>query len=245
MSNTTGAIIQTARQLAAVGVDLPDTVRDLMDLALSIRDRGNVAPQDITYAAADITAKSAPAVIDTLVRERLEEGTRRMVAGQLADAVAARAGVELNRHRDSLILEARKGFDAAVHEITQVAHTYPPALSPGDVITRGTDAATAAATISNASATLDQYRALWPLVTGIVFGPDAVVESYDGDWWRRVDAGQILNGENSWHHLIAEGYRLKLNTVAEAQQLAATPEKHLRSEMTDLGGGVRGYSQVR
>jgi hypothetical protein len=232
--------------LATCQLPLPDSATHWTDISDALRTHHDAQTiEDPTNALETMTADSAGETVDRLTRQRLEVNQSQIVARQLIEGANARAARAAQAHADSIIAAARKQFDQAAKTIHDNANAYSPNDTHEDVLRRGAHAATVWAEITRASHTLDAVTHLWSTLYGTPPTLDAVVETYDGDHWRRMDGEALLGSANRWYVLVAAGYTLRLNTHREARALAAaTPERTLRSEHTRRDGFIV-HDQVR
>jgi hypothetical protein len=232
--------------LAACQLTLPKSAAHWTTISDALRDYhdGQVA-ENPSDALETISAASAAETVARLTRQRLELDLSQVVARQLIEGANARAARAAQAEADSLIVKARRRFDAAAKVIAEYAAAYSPNDSHEDVLRRGVHAADVWFKITQATAELDAAAHLWCTLYERPTTVDAVIETYDGDHWRRVDAEQTFADASRWHALVALGYALRLNTYREAMALvAATPEKQLRAERVKVDG-FAAIQQVR
>ena len=195
--------------------------------------------EDLTNALEAMTADSAAETVDRLTHQRLEAGPSQIVARQLIEGANARAVRAVQADAESIIAAARKQFDEAAKTIADNASVYSATDTHEDLLRRGIHAAEVWSKIAHASQTLDSVTHLWSTLYGTPATLDAVVATYDGDHWRRMDGEALFATGNRWHAIVAAGYMLRLNTYPEAMALvAATPERTLRSEISRRDGFI-------
>lgn len=224
--------------LTACDLPMPKQAAEWISLRDAIRADDQAAHiQQPDHVIDQMTPKNASDYVDRLVRQRLEVDERRIVVSQLAATAEGRAARAIASEADSLIASYRKRFDTAAKTI--IAHA--PAFTPDDqaeaVLARGPEAAAAWSAITQASADLDAGLHLWSTLYERPATSATVVATFDGDHWRKVDAQVALESAHRWHALIAAGYTLRLNTLAESLALEdATPERELRYAQTNADG---------
>lgn len=233
--------------LAACEIPTPKAAAAWLAIRDAVRDSATAHQiQQPDQVIDDLTPKNAAEHVDRLVRQRLEVDERRAVVSQLAATAEGRAARAIQADADKILAEYRARFDTAAQTIAANAAAFSPDDEAEAVLNRGADAATAWTAIAHASATLDAAAMLWSTLYEQPLSADAVVASFDGDHWRRIDAQSALeNSRSRWHALVAAGYTLRFNTWTEAQTLiAATPARALRVESTSANG-FRSLEQVR
>ena len=229
------------RSLTSCAIPVPAKAAHWIGLRDQIAaELDNHQGEDLRTIAADLTADTITATIDTLTRERIDNAERRGVTYDLIEATANAVRV-IRTGRDNIICTARKAFDAAAKVVTANAGAYAPDEPAEAVLGRGATVTAAWTAIRDTTSTLDAYLSLWV----DMYGTPANADTYSGDWWQRVDAHAAYDSPHRWHALAAGGTALRLNTYAEALKLADdTPVKQLRAEPA-FEGGFRAYRQVR
>ena len=158
--------------------------------------------EDLTNALEAMTADSAGETVDRLTRQRLEVEPAQIVARQLIEGANARAVRAVQADADSIIAAARKQFDQAAKTIADNATVYSASDTHEDLLRRGVHAAEVWSKIAHASQTLDAVTHLWSTLYGTPATLDAVVSTYDGDHWRRMDGEALFArataGTRSW-----------------------------------------------
>lgn len=181
-------------------------------------------------------AADLPAAVTAETRRRVENTERQRVTGELVDAAARAAVRAIRDDADALIAQARKGFATAAAPVTKHAAAFAPGSSAAEVLDRGPATAKAWTAMAEAAPLLDRYVSFWGSLYGRPATASTVVETYDGDHWRRVDATAAWESGSRWHALAHAGYALTLHTEKEARALDnATPEKQLRAERRGMG----------
>lgn len=215
--------------LTTCGLNLPESAAALVATrdALSV-DRDTHRIEQIHEVVDSLTPDNAIEHVERITRQRVEVELRSIVSSQLIAAVEARAARAVQAEADTLIAAHRKTFDAAAKIISKHAAAFGPTDPAESVLARGTEAAKAWSAILDASAVLDASAHLWSTLYERPATTDALVATFDGNHWRRIDSEEVFES-GRWHGLVAAGYALRLNTYAESAALiAATPERALR-----------------
>lgn len=242
-STTTANLL--VNSLTSVGLAIPKDAAAWLLLRQNLEASLERPTEDIQEAVEAVKLEGVEPVVDRLVRERVEATTRKQVTNDLIEAAAGYAVRLIRAKSDDLIRKARPAFDKAAATVHEHAQVYSPDQQAASVLDAGPASGAAWTAIRDASATLDEYATMRAHLYGVPTSADAVVASYDGDWWMRVDASQDFDTRERWHRLARRGLTLKLNTHAEATALEAnTPERALRTE-TSYEGGVTMHAQVR
>lgn len=226
-----------ADALAACELEIPAAATALIAVRESLdNDRQTHRIEQAHEVLNDLTPANAVEHVERLTRQRVEVDLRAIVTSQLIEAVNAKAAKAVTDEADTLIARYRKKFDAAAKTITKHAAAFHPTDNPEAVLARGPEAAASWGAILEASAVLDAGAHLWSTLYERPTTTDSVIATYDADHWRRIDSTDVF-ASAGWHGLIAAGYTLRLNTLAEvAALIATTPERALRWEQRRADG---------
>lgn len=231
--------------LAAIGINPPAPVRPWLE----VRDRlaaemDNEPISDHRLVVDDLLEGDTAAIVASVTRARVEAATRRTTIIEMREAASQRALAALRRESDSILRTARKSFEKTAASLAPHVDAFKPDDDTAKVLRQGPAAAAAWAAFEQAGATLDAHITAWSALYGRR-SIDVVIKSYDGDWWRRVDAEALYDTPNRWHALMAAGYELTLNSPDEITALrTATPERELRVEQV-RNEGFGGARMVR
>jgi hypothetical protein len=188
---------------------------------------------------------TAASIIDRATRHRVDSAERHRISHELRFAAVERALHAIRAEADNIIVAAREGFDEVADVFTDHAELFSPEAGAEEILSQGDEVAAAWRHFRDTGPRLNAYLGLWSDLYGRQANVDTIAATYDGDWWRRVDAEEAFNGPNRWHALVAQGIELRLNTYSEVRQLEAdTPPKEMRGEMV-YEGGIRGMRMVR
>lgn len=216
--------------LANLGVTIPDATaraRDVYDAAVLTAsahpsddlkaqlEAGTVTPDNVgelVYkAAADLTAKQNA---HQIVRDL-----------QLTLNKAMRQGLRDNEHR--IVADLRATFKPAADGITKAAQHFGPGTTSDQVISAPAEVIAAWNATASQAATLDTvsaaYRSLLNDVTNeLPTGEDMVSLFVTGKTVNLDHAASLYRGPDKWLALAHAGFKLRLNSPAEARAVVAS-----------------------
>ncbi|CUR54210.1 hypothetical protein NOCA2140033 [metagenome] len=210
------------RSLADVGIPLPKAAQEAADVLQVLQDEAirDVVTEVITNATATpLTVKNASKRVQELAialtaRERAAEAARayeRPVLDQFRDAIASNV--------DELIVEMRPIFD----QCAAIFHNAGATLEPGRQV-NASDGVEAVRTYL----ALDDAQQRFAAINSARLRITEMAGSADSDvtWYVESvpDMDALMSARSLWkrgpHYLTRAGYRLRLNTRAEAQAVA-------------------------
>lgn len=219
--------------LATCGVPLPPEAEAAAEVLSVLRSEAQRDVVDEALTAANdtpLTAKNARKRVQDLAVALTAKDRAAEAARYLERPVLERFRVAIANSGDSLIEALRPYFDHAA----QVLHTYGPTLDPMRPITArdGADAVGDDVAIKDAQKRLHAVNAAYVRVAEIVKGYAVAdvswyLESADDDEALRLAGVMWKRGA---HHLVHAGYRLRLNTLAEAEQVVANAARGTRED---------------
>ena len=228
-----------ARQLETVGVALPAEATAALTTLATLRETTDAQPAASLPDMATLTPKNAAQLLT-------EHAQRLNTLEKMATALPQFEGIAVNQFRttirdnaDKLLIGLRTPFDEAASVVQVAGRHFPPGASDSHVLAAGPDAAAAWHQLGAALATLDTIRSIRVQIGDLAGHGEQRPEWYidgasDATALEAAHRAYYATG-NAFHGLAAAGFTLRLNTEAEATQVAA----HARQVSNDREAAER------
>lgn len=221
-----------ARQLAALGVDLPAEAKRALAVFAAAMAAAEASPAEdlrLAFEAGKITPQNAGRMVQEAARNENARTAALGLARDLDRPVSRAATRALAEDGDRIVTELRPAFAAAAETVRRAAETFAPDADPATVLASAPDAAALWQQLAAAAQTLDAICGVRIGLAGCGYGnASPVVAAFvtavaDTAALRKAEAlhGNSPGVGGMWHALIAGGFELRLNTAAEAAAVIA------------------------
>ncbi|GAA1783538.1 MAG: hypothetical protein LCH77_09760 [Actinobacteria bacterium] len=214
-----------ARSLRDAGLTLPKESQAALDALTALAAARDADPAaEAVAAAGSITARNAAARLSELATALTVKDHAATAFTTLEQPLARRFFDGLRDAGDDLITAMRPRFDTAAAVVHTAGRYFPPGASKSAVLDAGDQAVTAYRDLDAALDTLARIRNARVILGDLSGQPEQHVSWFIA---KAADAAALDNAArlftapgNAFHNLAHGGYTLRLNTRAEAAQVA-------------------------
>ena len=215
--------------LTALNVRVPDkaiAAADIYRAALTTAAEQPATEIQTALAAGTVTAKNVGDMVrDAALRQAAQQNAHQVVQA-LVLPISKAIRRALRESRDRIISELRKQFDPAAAEVAKAAAHFGPDTTAEDVITENPDVVKRFNQIAAHVTTLDSISRTYRTLLSDVLRelPDQIAALFVADAGNLDHLAEVYRTRGSWLALAHAGYKLQLNTPAEAAEVMARAE---------------------